>query len=205
MSDWNDPSVPREPRKLWHDAMLLAAALILLASFLLTETPIPPVNRPLVDDVAPLPPKTDNARYAEYIDMATYMVPKLRRPTLIDVARTLGQPPAPDNYARGPVRLGYSVRELDFFGLPLLGYKDAGYALYFDDWNSSATYQYMGPMGEEGLELLRKEVGNPDLGKGWFFPFWRHMWGWIPLLLGAGWGWLQFRRRQRRRAAFGMI
>ena len=206
MAEWDDESVAREPRKLWHDAMLLVAVLILLGSFLFTETPLPPVNRPVVDDIAPLPPKAERQRYADYIYAATYMIPKMRRPTVINLAKTMASGGTePDNFSEGPIRLGYSVREIDFFSLPLFGYPEAGYVLYFDNWGGDQTYLYAAPLGPEGLELLRKETGDANVGSGWFFPFWRHMWGWIPLLLGAGWGWLQIRRIQRRRALLGII
>ena len=204
MSDWDDDSAPRERRNLVHDAMLVVAVLMLLGSFLLTETPIAPVNRPIVDDVAPLPAKADRERYADYIYEAAYKIPKLKRPTLLNFASRLRGAGAADNDTQVPIHLGYSVRELDFFGLPLFAYKDAGYVLYFDDWESSHPYLDTGMLGDEGLGLLRKEVG-PDLGAGWIFPFWQHFWGWIPLLLGAGWGLLQFRRIQRRRAQLGII
>jgi len=202
MSDWDDSSVPREPRKLWHDALLVLALLIFIGTQFVSDRPIGFVNRPIVADVAPLPPKADRDRYATYISDATYMIPKLKRPNAFNTARMVslmlagGAP----SYARPPVRLGYSAREIDAFGMPFFAYKEVGYVLYFDDWDSDDSFLLAAPVGDEGLPVLRKELGS-----GWIFPFWAHFWGWVPLLLGAAWGWLQYRRRERRRAALGII
>jgi len=207
MSDWDDPSVPREPRKIWHDALLAVACMIFIGTQFVSDRPIGFVNRPIVIDVAPLPPKADRDRYATYISDATYMIPKLKRPNALNTARTLTRilagGAAPD-FTRPAVRLGYSAREIEAFGMPFFAYKEAGYVLYFDDWDSDDPYLLAAPMGDQGLSVLRKELGT-DIGSGWIFPFWAHFWGWVPLLLGAAWGWLQYRRRERRRAALGII
>ena len=204
MSDWDDPSVPQEPRSIWHDALLVAALLILIGAQFVSDRPIGFVNRPVVADVAPLPPKADRDRYATYISNATYMIPKLKRPNALNAARAIGRFLTAPDYSRPPVRVGYSAREVDAFGMPFFAYKEAGYVLYFDDWDSDDSFLLAAPIGAEGLDLLRKETAS-DVGGGWIFPFWAHFWGWVPLLLGGVWGWLQYRRRERRRAALGMI
>jgi hypothetical protein len=205
MSDWDDPSVPQEPRSIWHDALLVGALLIFIGAQFVSDRPIGFVNRPVVADVAPLPPKANRDRYATYISNATYMIPKLKRPNALNAARAIGRllTAAPE-HSRPPVRVGYSAREVDAFGMPFFAYKEAGYVLYFDDWDSDDPFLLAAPIGSEGLDLLRKETAS-DVGSGWIFPFWAHFWGWVPLLLGGAWGWLQFRRRGRRRAALGMI
>jgi hypothetical protein len=210
MADWDDPSVPREPVPLWQELMLEAAGLLFLGSQILSDRPLGFVNRPMIDDVAPLPPKADRDRYASYIYARTYMIPKLRRPNTINFVRRWGRyaqaaAENPDVYQRPAVRVGYSVREIDAFGMPFFAYKEAGYVLYFDDWDSDNPFVSAGPIDEAGLDLLRKETGHVGLAKDWFFPFWAHMWGWVPLSLAGAWGWLLWRRRVRRREQLGII
>jgi hypothetical protein len=207
MSDWDDTSVPLERRSFWHDGLLVLALLIFIGAQILSDRPIGFVNRPVVADVAPLPPTANRDRYATYISYGTYMIPKLKRPNALNVARGLSRVlagGAAPSYARSAVRLGYSVREIDALGMPLFAYKEVGYVLYFDDWDSDDPYLLAAPVGDDGLAVLRKEVGS-DIGSGWIFPFWAYFWGWVPLLLGVVWGWLQYRRRARRRAALGII
>ncbi|MGN6821070.1 MAG: hypothetical protein ACTHJR_20645 [Sphingomonas sp.] len=207
MSDWDDPSVPLEPRKIRHDALLVVALLIFIGTQFVSDRPIGFVNRPIVVDVAPLPPKADRDRYATYISAGSYMIPKLKRPNALNAARAVSRllsGGVEPSYARPAVRLGYSAREIDAFGMPFFAYKEAGYVLYFDDWESDDPYMMASPVGDEGLGVLRKELGV-DIGRGWIFPFWAYFWGWVPLLLGGAWGWLQYRRRERRRAALGII
>ena len=152
MSDWDDPSVPREPRKIWHDALLVAALLIFIGTQFVSDRPIGFVNRPIVADVAPLPPKADRDRYATYISDATYMIPKLKRPNALNSARVVSRllaGGAEPSYTHPPVRLGYSAREIDAFGMPFFAYKEAGYVLYFDDWDSDDPYLLAAPVGDD--------------------------------------------------------
>lgn len=205
MSDFDDPTIPAPPRSLLHDGLLLLAALIVLAAQFLTDRPLAFVNRPTVDDVAPLPAKADKDRYEIYIADNRYMIPIMRRPDAINFTRwmiTHGDKWAtPDRQ----VRVGWSLREVDALGMPFFAYKEIGYVLYLDDQDFNAQWVSAAPMGDEGLDLLRRETGDATIAKGWFFPFWAHMWGWVPLLLAATWGWLQWRRMVRRREQLGII
>lgn len=96
--------------------------------------------------------------------------------------------------------LGYAVREWSLFGMPFAYFSEMNYVLY----TQSARETVMAPLGDEGLALLRKEVGR-DLTEGFVYPFWRHLWGWLFIAGVALWGWLYHRGVLRRREELGLI
>jgi len=96
--------------------------------------------------------------------------------------------------------LGYSVREWTLFGMPFGYFSEFDYVLY----TRTPRETVMVPLEEEGMALLRKEVGR-DLSEGFVYPFWRHLWGWLFVAGLALWGWLYHRGVVRRREELGLI
>jgi hypothetical protein len=204
MSDIDDPRVPWEPRSPWQNGLFALALLFVLLAQFVSDRPIGFVNRPAVVDVAPLPAKADEDRYRLYVEANTVLLPKLKRPNFLNIARRISQAVNPPPPAIPHVRLGYSIREVDAFSMPLFFYKEAGYILYIDDWDSDEKYLRVAGVDDAGLAVLRKETGAP-IGEGWIFPFWMHLWGWVAVIAGGLWGWLQWRRYVRRREQLGII
>lgn len=96
--------------------------------------------------------------------------------------------------------LGYAVREWTLFGMPFGYFSEMNHVLYTE----SPRETVMVPLGEEGLALLRKELGR-DLTEGFVYPFWRHLWGWLFVVGIALWGWLYHRSVLKRREELGLI
>ena len=109
-------------------------------------------------------------------------------------------PPAQLTLDRTPPRYGYSVREWSFLGMPFGWYEEYGYVVYARDrWQL-----VMAPLIPEADAQLMKEVGR-DLKRGFFFPFWAHLWGWLYVALVALWGWLYHRGVVEWRRAEGVM
>ncbi len=96
--------------------------------------------------------------------------------------------------------LGHGVREWTFLGMPFAYFTEMGPVLY----TVTPRETVMAPLGDKGVELLRKELGR-DLSEGFVYPFWRHLWGWLFVAGVALWGWLYWRGVLRRRAEQGWI
>jgi hypothetical protein len=117
------------------------------------------------------------------------------------VLASVGQVPPPriDFDTQRP-RLGLSIREISFFGMPFGWWTEYGRVLYAED-----RYELVAaPLTDEAWTRFDKEVGR-DLASGWIFPFWAHGWGWLYLAGIALWVWLNHRKVLREREALGMI
>jgi|ERR1044072_276840 hypothetical protein len=99
-----------------------------------------------------------------------------------------------------PAALGYSVREVSFFGMPFGFYTEYGHVLYIrNEWGTIYA-----PLSGEGLEKVNR-VNGRDVTKGYIYPYWAHLWGWA-FVAGLAFGvflWLQ--RAARKREQDGII
>ncbi|HEX8301973.1 hypothetical protein [Sphingomonas sp.] len=109
-------------------------------------------------------------------------------------------PPPRISNANAPLRYGRSIREWSFLGMPFGWYEEFGYVVY----TRNRWELVMAPLVPEADAELHREVGR-DLKQGFFFPFWKHLWGWLYVALLAFWGWLYHRGIVQWREAEGII
>ncbi len=97
-------------------------------------------------------------------------------------------------------RLGYSVRETTFLGMPFWYTAEYGHVLYFNsDWGVVAA-----PLNDLGFAALDKANGR-DMRATSMIPWWSHLWGWL-FVAGLGLAiWLWHRRTVRWRTENGLI
>lgn len=185
------------PGRLPQVVLGVVVVLFFLAAQLFSDRPQLPLKRPWVDFVADLPAGADQAKYERFVYGTTVGFPTGRRPTLLSLNR---ERPAGDAVAPGNIRLGYSINEYVALAMPFFATRQLGYSLYID----GGERVYLGPLDDDGLQLLQKEIGAP-VGDGYSLPWWSHMWGLIPLgCLIAATG-LEFRRMRRQRLASGIL
>lgn len=178
--------------------IVLASFVIILAGIvLLSHRPIWPTNRPRVAWVADLPARTDKGKIDNFISYGIF-VPQVEHAPILQMAAA-AEKIAPIDINALP-RLGYSYREIDLFGLPLIGYPEFGYVLYHD---RGAMLQMM-PLEADGLNLLERETGA-RLERGFIFPFWESCWGLLVIAAGAGIWLFELGAARRKREALGMI
>ena len=185
------------PRAVAHYFLLAAVLLVILAAQLVSARGVLLGDMPNVVHVAEIPPRAGRETLDRYISVYAYTVPDpgVRPALAIALARRGG-----GAATTSPPRLGYSIREIDFIGMPFFAYREGGYVLY----RTYPGYRQMAPLGDDGLALLRRQVGA-DLTKGWIFPFWRVGWGWLAVIAIAAFAWLEWRSQVRRREAMGLI
>jgi hypothetical protein len=92
------------------------------------------------------------------------------------------------------------MREWAFLGMPFGFYTENGHVLYVrDNWQTIYI-----PLSDKGVEALASANGH-DVTKGYIYPYWTHLWGW---LFAAGIGlavYLWLRRAARIREEEGII
>ena len=195
-----DDAAATVPRR-WPQAILAVILIgVFLAAQLLSDRPQMPLKRPWIDHVADLPAGAGEARYQRFADSGG-VLPTGRRLTVSTLKRAVDEASDPGFRADAPVRLGYSIKEYVALAMPFFAHEDLGYALYVDD---GGQYMYFGPIGDEGLKLLRDETRTP-IGEGFTFRWWNHMWGWIPLLALIGIIVLEIRRARIKRSQSGIL
>lgn len=178
--------------------IVLAAALLFSGRFWFRG------DRPMVSMVMEAPRSPELPDPESEIDAAGMHVP--RSQSKVEQAfrlamRASGRPEAPAAFTnQTPPRIGYSVREVGFLGMPFGYYTDLGWVLYTEsDWGFIAA-----PISEKGLAAFNKAAGR-DVRQGFFYPFWRHTWGWL-FVAGVGlWAWMRHRDLVRRREELGLI
>ncbi|MBO9714670.1 hypothetical protein [Sphingomonas sp.] len=112
-----------------------------------------------------------------------------------------GQTVAPASFANMTApAVGYSIREIGFFGMPFGWYREYGDVVYVrNDWGT-----IYGPLEPPAMAAVNKANGG-DVTQGNLFPFWNHCWGWL-WVAGLGLAlWLWHRAQVKRREELGLI
>lgn len=161
-------------------------------------------DRPVIAHMTTIAGATESRDLVSELD--DYGVHVARQPSkfeqfmlLYKLSRGIGPEPASFDHMTAP-SIGYSIREIGFFGMPFGWYKEYGDVLYVhNDWGDIYSN-----LTDKGLAEINKANGR-DVTKGNLFPFWNHMWGWFWVAgLGLAW-WLWHRAQVRRREALGLI
>lgn len=194
--------------KLKRDLPLIlvggALVLVLLWALLLSDRYWIAANRPSVDMLADVKVPPELGDMISAID--DYGVHIRREPTKVEqyiaIKRSqLGlEQPVPSYAHMSAPKLGYSVRETTFLGMPFWYAREYGHVLYFSsDWGVVAA-----PLNEVGFAALNKANGR-DLRTAHGIPWWNHLWGWLFLAGLALAIWLWHRRTMRWREENGII
>ena len=173
-----------EPRRqVWHFALLVAFVWIVFASELLARRP---VLYGLFNNVAPAGPAPRGVAPLFEEDWSAIVHRSDWSPP---VARLLGHD------RRRAARLGWVVREASVLSLPLAGWRPGDQpALVVED---SYGYRLTGLTPEQLRAVTTR--GLPP------FPWWRCVWGWLPLAAFAGFAAAELRWQARRRELMGVI
>lgn len=187
MTDEDEPQLP-----VYHYVLLAFVAILILGTNVFAQRSILLNNVPDVAHLADLPPAAGGeAKAREILAWGAIMPTSRLRPQF---ARAL----LPADAATGP-KLGYSVRQVTFLGLPFFAYKEAGHVLYVRTPENFRIW----PIGDDGVAALEKQIGGKvDVG---VFPFWQYGWGWLALLAVALFGWCEWRNQRRRRELLGLL
>ena len=179
---------------------LVACALLLtlVASLLLSDRYWVLASRSMIDDVAEVkvPPELGDmiSQIDDYGLHVRREPSKLTRYLDMERARLGLEAPVPSYANMSAPKLGYSVREMTFLGMPFWASPEYGHVLFFSsDWGAVAA-----PLNEHGFAQLDKANGR-DLRATSLIPWWRHLWGWLFVLGLALALWLWHRRTVRWR------
>lgn len=161
------------------------------AAIFLGGRPLLPANTPRVDAIETLSDAPNMKQVRRYTEYGSGILPYNKR----EIEIRAKQPADP----RPPLRIGWSYREVSFFGLPIWAYEEYGFVTFLEE-----------PMGYKiailpppQLELLQELTGKSYSGR--HFPWWKHIWGWV-FALGLGAViFLQLREQARWREEQGII
>lgn len=115
----------------------------------------------------------------------------------IELVADLPDDPAFAGYGpKGEVQLdlGYAYREISVFWMPLWAYKTDGLVMFAGEGADLA----LSPVNDAVLAQIKDATGIDH--SGYRFPFWEHLWGWLPIV-GLGLLWMMRRRAALRREA----
>lgn len=173
----------------WGFAVLFFGIIIL--SFALHPRPLMRTDAPGVHHLQDLPPNADFAKLKRFMAYSGVMMPVLGARKVVRL----------DEDATSPA-LGYSYREVSMLGLPFAAYTEYGVGLY----TRSDSHINFVPLDADYIALLEKETGAPLAStRGYMFPFWLHIWGWLVGAIGIAWAWWEWRDAERRKDEAGII
>jgi hypothetical protein len=165
--------------------------LAMVAAILLGGRPKLPANTPRIHAIEQLPDDAKLAKVRRYTEYGSGILPYNRREQQDRAMR--------DWSDRQPLRVGYSYREISFFGLPVWAYPEYGLVTFIE---VPAGYN-MAILRPQQVELLQELTGRDY--SDYSFPWWKHLWGWLfPIgFIAAALRLLQEDRR--RREAEGVV
>lgn len=190
-----EEKIPPPPGQEVRRGLLGGLVIMLFAVQLLSDRPLNAVSLPVVAPVSDIPARANLPQLRSFVSAygMTVIVPRRRMPFVPVVATEAAK-------GDGVPRLGYLVREFNFFAMPFYASRDPGFAIY----TVTDGRLQVQPLDDAGLDLLAQQAGK-RLESGYVFPFWYHAWGWlfvIGLLIVAG---LELRANTRHRAALGIM
>lgn len=172
----------REPRRqVWHFALVILFGFAVIASELLARRPLlyGAFNNVAPAGVAPASMAPDD--WSLIVHRSDWNPP---------VAALLG-------HARAdrPARIGWTVREWSLLSLPLIGWRQSDLAVFRED---AYGYRMAGLTDGQRVALARTDA----VGR---FPWWRYIWGWLPLAALASFVRAELGWQARRRALLGIM
>jgi hypothetical protein len=181
-----------------------ALVLALLGALLLSDRYWVASSRPTVDALAEVkvPPELGDMLSAidDYGIHIQRVPSKAEQYIAIKRAEYGIDAPVPSYAHMSAPKLGYSVRETTFLGMPFWYETQYGHVLFFSsDWGVVAA-----PLTDIGQAALDKANGR-DLRATSMVPWWNHLWGWLFLAGLALAIWLWHRRTVRWREENGII
>ena len=170
----------REPtRQVWHFALLVFAAFAMILSQAVARRPVlyGAFNNVAPAGTAPASVAPDDWSLTVHRSDWSPMVAGLLGHTRAD----------------RPARLGWTVREWSLLSMPLAGWRQSDLAVFTED---DYGYRMAGLTPDQHAAL--------DHMAGWF-PWWRFVWGWLPLAAFGGFVLAELRWQDRRRALSGVM
>lgn len=185
MRDYDEPRLP-----MWHYGFLGFAAVMILLTNVVAHRSILLSNVPDVAHLADLPPKAATVAL-DRMTWAAFLPTSRLRPELAAQFLTPEDATTP--------KLGYSVRQVTFLGLPFWAYREVGEVLYTRSPNGFTLHW----VGDEPVAAL-EEASGEKIAVG-TFPFWLYGWGWLAVLAVALFGWFEWRNQVSRREILGLL
>lgn len=97
--------------------------------------------------------------------------------------------------------LGWSYREFSAFWMPFAAWKEAGFVFYS---RAPSGELYVAAATGDELAAIGALTGR-HYERDYSFPYWKYLWGWIPVCAIAGYVFWLRRREQKRRDALGLM
>ena len=165
--------------------------LAMVAAIILGGRPKLPANTPRIDYVEQLPDDPKLAKVRRFTEYGSGILPYNKRELQDRATRRW--------HERQPLRVGYSYREISFFGLPLWAYPEYGLVTVIE-----VPQGFNIAILQPQQVLLLQELTGRDFS-GYSFPYWRHLWGWIFPLGFIGAALYLLREAAKRREAEGVV
>jgi len=165
--------------------------LALVAAVFLGGRPKLPANTPRIEAIERLPDTPRLAQVRRYTEYGSGILPYNAREKRDRERRRWDEPQ--------PLQLGYSYREVSFFGLPIWAYEEFG-LVTFIEVPSGFNLAILRP---QQVELLRELTGKDYSSQG--LSLWKHLWGWLFPLGFIGAALLLLREDAKRREAEGVV
>jgi hypothetical protein len=165
--------------------------LALVAAVFLGGRPKLPANTPRIHAIERLPETPRLAPVRRYTEYGSGILPYNARERKDRERRRWNE--------LQPLQLGYSYREISFFGLPIWAYPEYGLVTFVE---VPSGYQ-IAILRSKQVELLGELLGR-DVS-GYSLPYWKHLWGWLFPLGFLAALFLLLREDARRREAEGVV
>jgi hypothetical protein len=96
--------------------------------------------------------------------------------------------------------LGYSYREISALWMPFFAFQDQGFVMYSGGGDAIS----IAPVTDVDRAEITKVAGI-DLTKGYSFPYYAHIWGWLSIVGLAFISWLTIKRAEWKRDKAGIM
>jgi hypothetical protein len=150
---------------------LLAAAVAV--ALIVSERPWNMTSAPRLAEVAVLPDTPAFADVRRYTEIGSGMLPYA------------GGAAPPSGQARPPLRLGWTYREVSALRLPFWASDEYGFVTYLEQ---PAGIQF-GMLSRSHIAMIEQRLGR-RVAQDYRFPWYLHLWGWLPLVGLVVWTWL---------------